>query len=73
MREKRRLRLFENSVDEDIWPERDEVPKEWRNLHNEELNYVYSSPNIFRVIQSRRARLGGRPEGKRPLGRPRRR
>jgi len=71
LREKRRLRLFENSVDEDIWSKRDEVPREWRNLHNEELNYLYSSPNIFRVIQSRRMRWAGRPEGKRPLGRRR--
>jgi len=59
-------------------------------LHNEELNDLYSSPNIVRVIKSRRmrwaghvARMGeerwvyrilvGKPEGKRPLGRPRRR
>jgi hypothetical protein len=63
---------------------------EWRILHNEELNGLYSLPNIVRVIKSRRlswaghvARMGegrgvyrvlmGKPEGKRPLGRPRRR
>ena len=63
---------------------------EWRRLHNEELNDLYSSPNIVRVIKSIRmrwaghvARMGedrgvyrvlvGKPEGKRPLGRPRRR
>jgi hypothetical protein len=63
---------------------------EWRKLHNEELNNLYSSPNIVRVIKSRRmrwavhvARMGegrgvyrvlvGKPEGRRPLGRPRRR
>ena len=63
---------------------------EWRKLHNEELKGLYSSPNIVRVIKSRRmrwaghvARMGqgrgvyrvlvGKPEGKRPLGRPRRR
>jgi len=65
--------------------------EEWRRLHNEELNDLYSSPNIVRVIKSRTmrwaghvARMGkgrggvywvlvGKPEGRRPLGRPRRR
>ena len=64
--------------------------KEWRRLHNEELNDLYSPPNIVRVIKSRRMRwaghvermgeemgvyrvLVGKLEGKRPLGRPRRR
>ena len=63
---------------------------EWRKLHNEELNNPYSSPNILRVIKSRRMRWAGhvarmgegrgvqrelveKPEGRRPLGRPRRR
>ena len=71
-------------------PRRDEVTGEWRRLHNEELNDLYSSPNIVRVIKSRRmrwaghvARMGkergvygvlvGKLEGKRLLGRPRRR
>jgi hypothetical protein len=43
-------------------PKRDEVTGEWRNLHNEELNDVYSSPNIVRVIKSRRIRWAGHVE-----------
>jgi hypothetical protein len=67
---------------------RDEVTGDWRKLRNEELNDLYCSPNIVRVIKLRRwagfvARMGerrginrglvGKAEGKRPLGRPRRR
>ena len=91
LREERKLRAFQNMVLRRIFgPRRDEVSGEWRRLHNEELNDLYSSPSIVRVIKSRRmrwagnvARMGeergvyrvlvGKPEGKRPLGRPRRR
>jgi hypothetical protein len=70
-------------------PKRDEVTGEWRKLHNEELRDFYSSPSIIRIIKTRIrwsphvARIGEKrnayrllvekPEGKRPLGRPRRR
>ena len=64
--------------------------EEWRRLHNEELHSLYRSPNIVRMIKSRRLRwsghisrneegrsafkiLTGKPAGKRPLGKPRRR
>ena len=91
LREGRKLRVFENMLLRRIFgPRKDAVMGEWRRLHNEEPNDLYSSPNIVRVIQSRRmrwaghvARLGeergvyrvlaGKPDGKRPLGRPRRR
>jgi hypothetical protein len=70
-------------------PKREE-DESWRKVHNDELHCLYSSPNIVRMIKSRRMRWAGhvarmgegrgvyrvlvrRPEGKRPLGRPRRR
>jgi hypothetical protein len=73
-----------------IFGPKSEEDGSWRKLHNDELHSLYSSPNIVRVIKSRRmkwaehvARRGegkgvyrvlvGRPEGKRPLERPRRR
>ena len=55
LREERKLRVFENRVLRKIFgPRRDEVTGEWRRLHNEELNDLYSSPNIVRVIKLRR-------------------
>ena len=88
--EEKKLRLFENMVLRRIFvPRKDEVTGEWRSLYNEDLNDLYSSPNIVRVIKSRRMRWAGhvvlmveergvyrvlvaKPEGRRPLGRPRR-
>jgi hypothetical protein len=90
LREELRLRVFENRVLRRVFgPRRDEGTGEWRKLHNEEMNELYSLPNNVRVVKSRRmrwvghvARMGedrgvhrvlvGKPEGKRPLGRPRR-
>ena len=75
--------IYMNMVLRIFGPRRDEVTGEWR-LHNEELSDLYCSPNIVRVIKSRRmrwaghvARMGeervlvGKPEGRRQLGRPR--
>jgi len=56
-REECRLRVFENRVLRKIFgPKRNEVTGEWRKLHAEELNDLYSLPNIIRVIKSRRMR-----------------
>jgi len=60
LREERKLRVFENMLLRRIFgPRRDEVTGEWRRFHNEELNDLYSSPNIVRVIKSRRMRWTG--------------
>ena len=53
--EERKMRVFENMVLRRIFgPRRDEVTGEWRRLHNEELNDLYSLPNVVRLIKSRR-------------------
>jgi len=58
-REECRLKIFENRVLRGIFgPKRDEVTGEWRRLQNEELNDLYSSPNIVRVIKLRRRWAG---------------
>jgi len=60
LREERRLRVCENRVLRGIFgPKRDEVIVEWRKLHSEELNDLYSSPNIVRVTKSRRMGWAG--------------
>ena len=60
LREEQRLRVFENRV---VWkifgPKREELTKELRKLHNEELNDLYCSPNIVQVIKSRKMRWTG--------------
>jgi hypothetical protein len=86
LREEQRLRVLRRI----FGLKRDDVTGGWRELHNEEIHNLYSSPSIIRMIRSRRMRwaghvarmvetrstyriMVGKPEGKRPLGRPRRR
>ena len=59
IREERRLRVFENSLLRIFGPKRDKVTEEWKKLHHEEFNDLYSSPNIVRVSKSRRVILAG--------------
>ena len=60
LREERRLRVFENRVLRRVFgPKRDDVTREWRKQHNEELNDLYSLPNIVRVVKSRRMSWAG--------------
>jgi hypothetical protein len=90
LREEHRLRVSENRVLRRIFGPKREEDGSWRKLYNDELHNPYSSPNIVRVIKSRRMRWAGYvarmvdgrgfyrvsvegPEGKRPLGRPKRR
>ena len=60
LREERTLRVLENRVLRRIFgPKRDEVTGDWRKLHHEELNDLYCSPIIIRVIKSRKMRWAG--------------
>jgi hypothetical protein len=60
LREERRLRVFENRQLRRIFgPKWDELTREWRKLHNKEFNNLHSSPNIIRVVKSRRMRWAG--------------
>jgi hypothetical protein len=60
LREEHRLKMFENRVLRRIFgPKRDDVTGDCRKLHNEELHNLYSSPNVIRMIKSRRMRWAG--------------
>jgi hypothetical protein len=78
LKEEPRLKVFENKVLRRIFGPKREGDRSWRELHNDELHSLYSSPNIVRVIKSRRigwaghmARMGeGRGVYRRLVGRP---
>jgi hypothetical protein len=86
LREEHRLKVFKNRVLRRIFgPKRDEVTGDWQKLHNEEFYNLYSLPNRMiksrrmrwaghvarmRAMRNAYSILVGRPEGKRPLGRP---
>jgi hypothetical protein len=59
LREEHRLRVFENRVLRRIFGPKREEDGSCRKLHNDELHNLYSSPNIFKVIKSRRMRWAG--------------
>jgi hypothetical protein len=89
LRDEHRLTVFENGLLKIFGPKREEIIGGWRKLHLEDLCNLYFSPNIIRMIKSKRMRwqgnathMGGitahkiivaKLEGKRPLGRPRHR
>jgi hypothetical protein len=77
LREEHRLRVFENRVLRRICvPKSDKVAGGWRKEHNEDLYNLYSSLSIIRMMKSKGMRWAGhvlgKPEGERPLGKPRR-
>jgi hypothetical protein len=58
-REEHRLKVSENGAEENSLQKRDEMVEDWRKLRNDDLHSLYSSPNIIRIIKSRRTREVG--------------